>query len=267
MFENWYAICDNDWLFDKRIKNELNLLLYISSLTAEKWYCYAGNQHFAEKFEVDEVTISRKLWILEKLSFIKMDYERRWAEIINRKIRLTKMLIDEQQNNYSTVNKNVNRRLTKMLKRILQVINITSINNIETSNFSEESFEYKICEKFLHFHIRRLTPSVLHLLKTKERKQVIQDWCIECEKLKRIDLYSEQQIEFVINFIQEDDFWSNQILTFHKLRKKNREQIPYFVVMVDKIKEMKESLLRKWKKWEQKISADKTYEASNSLKW
>ena len=30
MLKNWYAICDNDWLFEKKIKSELQLLLYVS---------------------------------------------------------------------------------------------------------------------------------------------------------------------------------------------------------------------------------------------
>ena len=39
--ENGYSICFNEWALDQTIKNELGLLLIISSLSAEKGYCYA----------------------------------------------------------------------------------------------------------------------------------------------------------------------------------------------------------------------------------
>jgi hypothetical protein len=67
MLKNGYAICDNDWIFDKRIKSELPLLLYISSLTAEKGFCFAGNSHFSTRLDIHENTISRKIKKLEKL--------------------------------------------------------------------------------------------------------------------------------------------------------------------------------------------------------
>ena len=50
---------------DKDIKDELGLLLIISSLTAEKGYCYASNDYLAKIFETSVVTISRKIKILE----------------------------------------------------------------------------------------------------------------------------------------------------------------------------------------------------------
>ena len=45
---NGYAICFNDWALDKSIKNELGLLLIISSLCAKEGYCYATNE---EKYD------------------------------------------------------------------------------------------------------------------------------------------------------------------------------------------------------------------------
>ncbi len=121
----WYAIAFNEWIFDNRIDNELKLLLYISSLCAQEWYCFAGNLHFAEKFKEHEVTISRKVKNLEKLWHIKIEYERRWCEIIKRKIRLAKILTDDKQNCLPTINENVKD-------------NITSINN---TNYNISDFE------------------------------------------------------------------------------------------------------------------------------
>ena len=107
MLKNWYAICDNDWIFNKKIKSELPLLLYISSLTAEKGFCFASNSHFSDRLKIHENTISRKIKKLEKLWFIYIEYKYRGSEIIKREIRLTKTLTDHIQKCNSTINKNV----------------------------------------------------------------------------------------------------------------------------------------------------------------
>ena len=104
--DNGYAICFNEWIFDKDIKNELNLLLIISSLCA-KGYCYATNTYFSELFGIPEQTISRKIKKLEQKKYITIEYKKRGCEIIARYIRLTKMFTDDYQKCLPTINKNV----------------------------------------------------------------------------------------------------------------------------------------------------------------
>ena len=105
--KNGYAICLNEWALDKGIKNELGLLLIISSLCAEKGYCYASNEYLAKEFNLPEVTISRKIKKLKEKGYITIQYKYRGCEVINRFIRLTKMLTDGYQKCESTINKNV----------------------------------------------------------------------------------------------------------------------------------------------------------------
>lgn len=104
---NGYSICFNEWALDKDIKNELGLLLIISSLTAEKGYCYASNKYLASLFETTEETISRKIKTLQEKNYITVEYEKKGCEIINRKLRLTKISIDDYQKYQSTIDKNV----------------------------------------------------------------------------------------------------------------------------------------------------------------
>lgn len=119
--ENGYAICFNEWSLDQDIKNELGLLLIISSLTAEKGYCFASNKFLAELFETTEETISRKIKKLEKKNYIATEYEKRGTQIISRKIRLTKISMDDYQKYQWTIDENVKDKNTS--------INNTSINN------------------------------------------------------------------------------------------------------------------------------------------
>lgn len=125
-----YSICFNEWALDKEIKNELGLLLIISSLCAEKGYCFASNKYLSQLFDVPEQTISRKIKLLENKKYIIIEYKKRGCEIIERNIRLTKLLSDDKQKCVSTINK------------------IVKDNNININNTSNNIKEKSIKRKF-----------------------------------------------------------------------------------------------------------------------
>lgn len=117
MLNEGYAICLNEWALDKEIKNELGLLLIISSLTAEKGYCFASNEYFAKLFDTDVAQISKKIAKLSKKGYLNVEYTKRGSEVTERKIRLSKMTFDRCQKSQPTDVKN-------------DKYNITSNNNI-----------------------------------------------------------------------------------------------------------------------------------------
>lgn len=118
-----YSICLNKWALDKEIKNDLGLLLIISSLCAEKGYCFASNKYLAEIFDITEVSISSKISKLEKKGYITVEYQKRGCEIISRKIRLKNILIDDYKNFKSTIKENFKD-------------NNISINNISINKYN-----------------------------------------------------------------------------------------------------------------------------------
>lgn len=123
-----YAICFNEWLFDNRIKNELPLLLLISSLCAKNGICYGSNSYFAEKFNMDEKTVSRKIKKLEKLNYIQISYIKRGFEIQKREIRVTNLSL-EGQKNHPSGDENVTPSSDKNVTDNITSINSTSIDN------------------------------------------------------------------------------------------------------------------------------------------
>lgn len=146
-----YAICFNEWIEDERITNELALLLKISSLTAKDGHCFASNSYFSSLFKKTEVSISRKIKKLESLNYIEIDYEKRGCEIVKRKIRLSKMLIDDYQKSQSTIDKNVKDNNTS--------------NNNTSNNTCENEFSQEIpliIEKF-----KKISPSLSYGNKTQ----------------------------------------------------------------------------------------------------
>ena len=177
-----YLICFNEWALDKNIKDELGLLLIISSLTAEKGYCYASNDYLAKIFETSVVTISRKIKILEEKKYIKIEYEKKGCLVISRKIRLTKMLTAINKNVNRTINKNVKENNTinnntinnkvdkkKERKREKKQTNYDSIinENIQDKTVKQELYEFIKMRKLIK---KPLTDRALKLLISKLKK-------------------------------------------------------------------------------------------------
>ena len=125
MIQDGYSICFNRWVLDIRIKNELPLLLIISSLTSKTGECFASNKYFAMVFDCTEVSISQKINKLIKLGYISAEYEKRGAEVKKRVLRLKNFLTVDSNNFYPSI-KNIFKD------------NITS-NNIK--EIYKESFE------------------------------------------------------------------------------------------------------------------------------
>jgi len=201
---NGYAFCSNRWALDKDIKTELGLLIIISSLCAEKGYCFASNKYLGDIFGLPENTISIKIKKLEEKGYIKVEYEKRGWEITKRYIRIENFQMDD-------------------LKKIKQTIlenskdNNTSINNIKeniiiNNNIKEKFFEnQKINDLFIEFLQQRKKLKAIN--SERAIKQLV-------DKLNQYDdLTKEQMIEESIvnswkgvfpikkNNIKKDEWW------------------------------------------------------------
>lgn len=127
---NGYSFCLNKWLFDKEIKDELSLLIAISSLSAQYGYCFATNDYLSKEFETNTTTISRKLKKLEDKGYLKIEYKRNGNVITERKIYINEL--------YAVI-KNDNGPLSKM---ITAVIKNDKDNNIMTNNINNNIERY-----------------------------------------------------------------------------------------------------------------------------
>jgi hypothetical protein len=89
--------------------------------------------------------------------------------------------------------------------------------------------------KFVNFFLEEFRP---------KNETQLNEWANCLRKLIEIDKYSENEIGEIIFWARQDDFWSNNFLTIHKLRKKNNEGIKYIEIF----KHQKNSLNgSKWK--------------------
>lgn len=134
--EEGYSLCLNKWALDKDIKNELGLLLIISSLSAEKGYCFASNKYLAQIFDTDEAQISKKIAKLIKKGYLEAEYEKRGTEVVSRQLRLSKMTTDQCQKSQWTDVKNDKDNNTSNNKREILKRNAPTLEEVE--NYIQE---------------------------------------------------------------------------------------------------------------------------------
>ena len=135
--KNGYSICLNKWVLDNEIKNELRLLLIISSLCAKTGYCWATNEYLADILDITDVSVSMKIKKLEKNGYIEVEYTKRGCEVISREIRLKNILIDDLKKIEPTVKNN--------FKDIN--INDNNINNNKKENIKRKIFKKPTIEE------------------------------------------------------------------------------------------------------------------------
>lgn len=177
-----YSVCLNEWALDKDIKNELGLLLIISSLTAENGYCYASNKYLSELFKVAEKSISRKINRLIKKGYIVVNYEKKGCEVISREIRLKNFLTDdpqkcyyESQKCYSTGNKNVtDNNISIKNKKEIYKEKILNDNNF-TDKFKNTLIEWLEYKKYSYEELgfKKLLTIIKNNLKEYSEEEVI----------------------------------------------------------------------------------------------
>ncbi len=80
----------------------------------------------------------------------------------------------------------------------------------ELDKYSQDSNEYRLSD---------LLYSIMGNRKPKQREPKLQDWSQNIDYLIRLDGRTPEEIEKVILWAQQDDFWMNNILSTSSLRK------------------------------------------------
>lgn len=200
---NGYGLCLNEWLEDENIKTELRLLIKISSLTAERGFCYASNSFFAEYFKTSEVTISKQIKKLESLNYIEIEYERRGAEVIKRFIRLKKTLTDDYQKLKPTIKENFKENNTSN--------NIISIKkekykkeNLAADNLAKRTIDFlnQTVKKSFNYtdgNLKEIKSQINKLLKTGDTLEEIENKFAHVIRVKCNEWINNQEMKKHLN--------------------------------------------------------------------
>lgn len=124
---SYFAILTADVRYDKTLK-PLARLLYaeITALCNQEGYCWAGNQYFADLYEVDKNTVSGWIGQLKTRGYItvQLQYKEGTKQIVNRYIRI----------NGEGINKIIDTSLQKDVYPINEIIEVNSTDNNTNNN-------------------------------------------------------------------------------------------------------------------------------------
>lgn len=102
-----------------------------------------------------------------------------------------------------------------------------------TIYISNNNILYDIVYRYIQSNIH--TGNISYLVNKQWETKYIYSQMLEAEKIiKKVWL---ETFTTILSFIKQDEFRSKQILSIGKLNRKNSDGVPYYVVMMDKIKQ------------------------------
>lgn len=199
MLENGYGMMPNAVLFDPDLTSTAKLIyVYVSSLCAERGYCWASNSHIADKFGVSERQVSRCITLLEKYLQIENGSNEK------RRIWLDKNVQVPRQKCRTSYDKNVQHNKT---------------NKNTTNRISIEALEIsKVLLKAVYENYAWMMPE------TEDKQQQELERCAQSiDRINRIDGFDWNVIEYVARWSVNDEFWRQNIRSGEKLRKQFKQ--------------------------------------------
>ena len=196
---NYYAILTSEVRYCPDLSAQEKLLFAeITALTSKDGVCFAGNKYFADLYNLSSVTISRQISNLEKLGFIKIEYEKSGAKVKKRFITINKNVNGKAQ----TVNKNVNRTINKNVKE-----NNTSILTLQDNNNISDEVKYLV--SFFIECLQKNNPKTNRSEKQKLEYAKVFD--------ELIGAYSVDEIRRMIKYATTSNFWKSICLSAKKI--------------------------------------------------
>ncbi len=229
---SYYSVIPADVRYSKKIVDGAKLLYSeITALCGERGYCWASNDYFAELYNNDKRTISRWLTSLSKENFIYTDLTGK------RKIFLRKEFAFDVEGNHIMQDEEFGEDINVPSKSASDI-------NVATKKKKAKPVKKVLPKKYTDNDLQFaeiLFQKIIYNFPTFENKKVnISEWAEEIRKLREIDKASEQQIRFMITWVQggeietagkpprkfePHDFWARNILSAHKLRKQWHENL------------------------------------------
>ena len=108
-------------------------------------------------------------------------------------------------------------------------------NKIKAIRIKKDLEEYKFVDDF----INKENPTIQYL--TQNENRILKQY--QSIDLLNKDWYSNEAIQLALQYIKQDDFRSKNILTIEKLRRKNKDWVPYIVVILELIKNRKPKVI------------------------
>ena len=179
-------------------------------ITLKPGQLLTGRKSIAAQLGVNESKVQRILKLFE----IEQQIEQQTSNQ-NRLVSIVRW--EDYQRNEQQIEQQMNNKRTTNEQRMNTNNNVNKVNKVKKEDssktlekFHADTEEYKLAD-YLYKKILENDP--------KTKKPKLHTWAEHIDKLIRIDDRSPEDIEMVIDYVTEDDFWQSNILSTSKLRK------------------------------------------------
>ena len=98
---------------------------------------------------------------------------------------------------------------------------------------------YDIVTKYIHDN--NITYTLNYLIKKQWEEKFMNSQVEEAEKLIKKIWF--ERLKIILNYIPQDDFRCKNILSIAKLNKVNKDWVPYYIIIMDKIKQYRPKVI------------------------
>ena len=201
----------------------------------------------AKSEDIDERL--RILWAAVVYALDKKVVDSELADILDPNKRRRQKMLGKQNRLSHTINKSVpdliiecptlKNKSVPHLKKECPTLKITDTNWLNETHEESWGFIYSnsillnIITSYIDNNITYT--SIKYQIDKQWKEKYIDTQIQEAEKvIKKIWF---QNLKLILEYLPHDDFWSKQILSVAKLNKKNRDGVPYYAVIMDRIKQ------------------------------
>ena len=237
------------WMLNELGLKGSELIIYATIFSFTNWtddHCFHGSaEYLSNRAGISRQNVIKNLRKLEKKWLIcRKEREMNWVKFVDYyttgcpKMRQP---LSQNETSYNSVNNSIS--------------NSIELDNIH--NPQEEKFEIQLSDNTVAWLTKspaELSPVLLSFVKDsfQKFKGIEYQWEKQWEKFFRgmVDDYNylckeygEDLVQMVLQFVKQDEFRSKQIQSIWKLRKKNKDWVPYMVVMLEKIQNYKPKVI------------------------
>ena len=221
----FYAVIPADVRYSDIIPNAKLLYGEITALCGKEGFCWASNNYFANLYKKNVTTISEWINLLEKSDFISIESDGK-----NRKIFL---MLREKPKYASGKTEGYASGKAEHNNTSINNINNNSEQSSQATKFSFDPIDLELAT-LLKDLIKNNTPSF--------KEPNLDSWAKEVRLMRERDQRTVEQIKYVINWSQKDNFWQANILSTKKLREKFDTLVAQIKRNVDKKKNISDSV-------------------------
>lgn len=184
-------------------------------------WCYSSKENIAKFLGTSSVTIFNNIDKLIEKGLVEKDNETKYLQTTKKWYE--NVIVSDYKETLEPIkklNKGIKKLYTEPLRNFIPDHKETLYNSNKDNNINKD-ISNKDNKLYLSEDLRlaKLLFSLIRQNSPTHKQPNIDNWANDVRKIRELDGRTEEQIEIIMRWAQQDDFWQSNILSPAKLRK------------------------------------------------